>query len=126
MNKKIKSMQIFIQNNYLFIKYSKIVFFILKKNTRTIWNDPERSGTIWNDLERSGTIWNDLERSGTIRNDLERSGTIRNDPERSGTIRNDLERSGTIWNLNVQERSGTFVERSAREVMNDRYCISVS
>jgi hypothetical protein len=37
MNKKIKYMQIFIENNYLFIKYSKIVFFILKKNTRTIW-----------------------------------------------------------------------------------------
>jgi hypothetical protein len=49
--------------NYLFLKYSKIVFFIQKKNTRT------------------------------------------------------------IRNLNVQERSGTFDERSARKVMNDRYCI---
>jgi len=45
MNKKIKYMHIFIQNNYLLIKYSKIVFSIQKKNTRTIWNDPERSGT---------------------------------------------------------------------------------
>jgi hypothetical protein len=42
----------------------------MKKNTRTIWNDLERSGTIWKDLERSGTIWNDLE--------LERSGTFVN------------------------------------------------
>ena len=36
--------------NYLFLKYSKIVFFIQKKNTRTIWNDLE--------LERSGTFRN--------------------------------------------------------------------
>jgi hypothetical protein len=37
-----------------------LVFFIKKNNTRTIWNDLERSGTIWNDmeLERSGTFLN--------------------------------------------------------------------
>jgi hypothetical protein len=28
----------------------------------------------------------------------------------------------TIWNDMELERSGTFVERSAREVMNDRTC----
>jgi hypothetical protein len=39
--------------------------------------------------------------------------------ERSGTIWNDLERYGTFVNVLL---SGTFVERSAREVMNDRTC----
>jgi hypothetical protein len=43
--------------------------------------------------------------------------------ERYGTIWNDMERYGTIWNDMELERSGTFVERSAREVMNDRTCI---
>jgi hypothetical protein len=46
-------MHLFIKNNYLFLKYFKIVFFNNKKIC-------ERYGTIWNDMElkRSGTFVN--------------------------------------------------------------------
>jgi hypothetical protein len=43
--------------------------------------------------------------------------------ERYETIWNDMERYGTKWNDMKLERSGTIVERSGKEVMNDRYCI---
>ena len=83
------------------------------ERSRTVWNDPERSGTIQNVLVQQWkrTFWNAKERSGTfqtIKNDLNSPclhTKTQISKERSKAIQNVLERTRTffftvlLWNV---------------------------